>query len=194
MAETPTIHLMCGLVAAGKTAVARGLAQQLPAVRLSRDEWMLRLYGGRFDDTLYVERLGPCTELLWDVALAVVAAGSSVVLDWNFWSRERRSDARHRTDAVGVNLILHWVELPVEAVLERARDRLANQPADAHEISEDDVRHLAAIFERRTVVQPLPHLRCRNFGGSGISHQVVNRYAAQNAQPGLKILNTNFDV
>ena len=85
---------MCGLVGAGKTTLARELARELPAVRLSRDEWMLRLYGGRHDDPAYVERLVPCTELMWDVAFATVTAASSVVLDWNFWSRERRREAR----------------------------------------------------------------------------------------------------
>src|SRR2546430_17454666 len=38
----PTIHLLCGLVAAGKTTLAEQLAPALPAVRLSRDEWMIR--------------------------------------------------------------------------------------------------------------------------------------------------------
>ena len=59
MAAEPTIHLMCGLVAAGKTTLARRLAHDLPAVRLTRDEWMLRLYGGSYDDPSYVERLEP---------------------------------------------------------------------------------------------------------------------------------------
>lgn len=36
---------MCGIVASGKTSRARLLAAELRAVRLSRDEWMLRLYG-----------------------------------------------------------------------------------------------------------------------------------------------------
>jgi predicted kinase len=96
MPGEPEIHLMCGLVGAGKTTLALQLARQLPAVRLSRDEWMLRLYGSRHDDPVYIARLVPCTELMWDVSLATVTAGSSVVLDWNFWSRERRREARQR--------------------------------------------------------------------------------------------------
>jgi hypothetical protein len=57
----PTIHLMCGLVAAGKTTLARKLAEelQLPAVRLSRDEWMIRPYGLPHEDPAYVEQLAP---------------------------------------------------------------------------------------------------------------------------------------
>ena len=161
MSDTPTIHLMCRLVAAGKTTVARRLAQQLPAVRLSRDEWMLRLHGGRYDDPAYVERLGPCTELMWDVALAVLAAGSSVVLDWNFWSRALRSEARQRAAAAGANLMLDWVDPPIDEVVERARLRSARKPSDAHEITEDGVRHLAAIFEPPTEDEGIPFVRHR---------------------------------
>ena len=85
MDTEPTIHLLCGLVAAGKTTLAKQLARSLPAVRLSRDEWMIRLDG-----------------------------------------------------------------LPSEVVLERARRRLAAQPALAHRIDEEDVRHFEKIFEPPT--------------------------------------------
>ncbi|MGQ0431493.1 MAG: AAA family ATPase [Microthrixaceae bacterium] len=138
---------MCGLVAAGKTTLARQLAAELPAVRLSRDEWMLRLFGGRFDDPAYVERLAPCTALMWDVALEIVGSGSSVILDWNFWSRDRRADARHRAGAAEVGIVLHWLDLPVDEAVQRARLRLNARPADAHEIDEAGVRHFATIFE-----------------------------------------------
>jgi predicted kinase len=139
--------LVCGLVAAGKSTLARRLADELPAVRLSRDEWMIRLHGLGYEEPGYVERLGPCTELLWDTALAIVTADASVVLDWNFWSRERRADARRRAAAAGVAVRLHWLDLPVDVAVERARTRLAAQPADAHRIGEDGVRHMATIFE-----------------------------------------------
>jgi predicted kinase len=108
---------------------------------------MLRLHGGRFDDPDYVERLGPCTELMWDVAVEIVRSGSQVILDWNFWSRERRMEARRRAEAAGVGVIVQWVDLPIEDVVERARQRLGSRPADAHEIDEASVRHFATIFE-----------------------------------------------
>lgn len=145
--EEPTIHVMCGLVAAGKTTLARELSLELPAVRLSRDEWMLRLQGGRYDESAYVERLGTCTELMWDVALQVVAAGASVVLDWNFWSRERRADARHRAEAAGIHVVVEWLDVPAEDAVARARRRSGNKPTDSHEVDEEGVLHLSSIFE-----------------------------------------------
>jgi predicted kinase len=150
MSPEPTIHLMCGLVAAGKTTLARQLARDLPAVRLSRDEWMLRLYGGRYDDPTYIARLQPCTEVLWDVATGIVGAGSSVILDWNFWNRELRSQARHRADACGAALVVHWLDVPVDLAAQRAKARLNDHPPDAHDIDEGAVRQFATIFEPPT--------------------------------------------
>ena len=121
---------------------------------------MLRLYGGRHDDPAYVERLVPCTELMWDVALGTVTAGSSVVLDWNFWSRERRRrratrhDSRRRPE-------LHWLDVPVEIAAERARRRLDDPPGDAHEIDEDGVRHFASIFEAPEEAEGIAVIRHR---------------------------------
>lgn len=98
-----------------------------------------------YDDPTYVERLTPCTELLWDVAFEVLGAGSSVILDWNFWSRQRRADALHR--ARGHSVSLHWLDVPLEEVVRRAKDRVAQSPSDAHPVNEDGVRHFATIFE-----------------------------------------------
>ncbi len=110
----PRVHAMCGLIAAGKTELAKRLARELPAVRFSRDEWMRRLYDLAHDDPMYVERLPPCTALMWDVALDVLRGGVDVVLDWNHWSRQRRLDARRRAEAAGVDLVVHFVDVPIE--------------------------------------------------------------------------------
>lgn len=47
------VHLLCGLPGAGKTVYARGLEADLPAVRFTLDEWMLRLYSWSYDDPRY---------------------------------------------------------------------------------------------------------------------------------------------
>ena len=90
---TARIHLLAGLNGAGKTTLARQLEATLPAVRFSLDEWMLRLHGLSFDDERYPELAGKCRALIWDLTAQVVRTGTSVVLDWNMWSRERRADA-----------------------------------------------------------------------------------------------------
>jgi predicted kinase len=141
---------MCGLVAGGKTTLARRLAEELPALRFSRDEWMIRLHGLSYDDPRYVERLGPCTELIWDVAVEALRLGVNVILDWNHWSRRRRADAFGRARTTGFDVVVHFLDVPVATAIRRARHRLVTSPADAHRIDETAVRHSATIFERPT--------------------------------------------
>ncbi len=143
-ASEPAVHAMCGIVGSGKTTIARRLAVELPALRLSRDEWMLRLYALAYDDPAYVDSLGPCTDLMWDVARDALAAGVAVVLDWNHWSRERRAEANERCVALGVALHVHFLDADVETAVARA---LARVDAGSHVLDEAGVRHSASILE-----------------------------------------------
>ncbi|GAB3533651.1 hypothetical protein GCM10027403_08040 [Arthrobacter tecti] len=145
---TPKVHLLCGLNGAGKTTYARQLERELPAVRFSLDEWMLRLfpelpYSG--DD--YGRQASVCKDQLWTVALQVLATGTDVVLDWNQWSRRRRTFWKERANSAGYEALLHHIATPLDAALARSRARSASEPAWAHNLADDDVRHLASIFE-----------------------------------------------
>ena len=155
----PIVHLMCGLVAGGKTTLARQLAKELPALLFSRDEWMIRLYGLSYDDPRYVEHLDPCTELIWDVVMDALRLGVNVILDWNHWSRQRRADALDRARTAGFDAVVHFLDVPVDTAIQRARHRLSTRPADAHRIDAAAVRHFATIFEQPTDDEGLQIIR-----------------------------------
>jgi len=152
---SPCVHLLCGLVAAGKTTYARRLAADLPAVRFSLDEWMLRLYGLRYDDPRYVARIDTCTELIWDIALQVLDLGHDVVLDWNQWSRKRRRTWHRRAKGVGYQAVLHHIDVSVETAIEQALSRADPDVSGSHDrdvsgshpVDEAAVRHHQTIFE-----------------------------------------------
>jgi predicted kinase len=142
--EGPTVHLLCGLVGSGKSTYARALADRLPAVRFSLDEWMLRLYDERYDSPEYVSKLVPCKELIWDLALEVLRLGHDVVLDWNQWSRERRAEWRTRVERAGYRPVLHWIDVPLRVAIARTTARSDDH---AHVIDEAGVRQHSEIFE-----------------------------------------------
>ena len=152
----PHVHLLCGLVCAGKTTLAKRLAAELPAMRFSRDEWMLRLYGLRHDDARYVAALTPCTRLIWDVALDALRLGQNVIMDWNHWNPERRAESRDRAQSAGFDVVLHYVDVPLEVAVERARHRRADAAGDAHRIDEAGIRHFATIFQPPTAAEDIP--------------------------------------
>lgn len=141
------IHLLAGLNGAGKTTFARHLEATIPAVRFSLDEWMLRLYGLSFDDPQYPKLAETCRALIWDLTTQVVRSGSSVVLDWNMWSRQRRADAVRRAAELGVPCHLHHLVVSLEVAIERATDRTDQR---AHRLDADAIRHLSTIFEEPT--------------------------------------------
>jgi len=89
-----TVHLIYGYLGAGKTTFAKRLEDQVRGVRFSPDEWMVRLYGDNppaesFTD-LY-NRVRQTIDLQW---VRAVRYGAEVILDFGFWSRQSRDQAR----------------------------------------------------------------------------------------------------
>lgn len=153
------VHLVCGLVSSGKTTLAKRLAIELPALRLSRDEWLLRLFRLPHDNPRYVAAIEPCTLLMWDIALDALRLGNSVILDWNHWNAQRRAESRDRATSAGFDVVVHYLDVPIDVAINRARARLATAPADAHTIDEQGVRHFATIFEPPTPAERLAVVR-----------------------------------
>ena len=95
------------------------------AVILSVDEITLALFpegAGELLDT-YVER---AEGLLFRISLDIVRMGIDVILDWGFWTREKRDYARQFYKENGVACELHYLEVPDRLWQQRIaeRDRL----------------------------------------------------------------------
>lgn len=82
-----TLFLTVGLPGAGKTTRARQRAEELGALRLTPDEWMLPLCGEAEPDGKRDVVKG---RMLW-LALEAVTVGTNVVVDYGCWSRNARS-------------------------------------------------------------------------------------------------------
>ena len=145
--RTPQVHLLAGLNGAGKTTYARHLEGELPAVRFTLDEWMLRLHNLRYDNGAYPALAENCKSLIWDIALQVLRAGVDVVLDWNQWSRERRAEWAAKARAHGFEPGLHYIRVRLDTAIAQATIRNAQDQAYAHILDAAAVRHLASIFE-----------------------------------------------
>ncbi|MDO5661283.1 MAG: ATP-binding protein [Brachybacterium sp.] len=144
----PRVHLLYGLSGSGKTTHARRLSADGAAVRFTLDEWMLRLHPElSFDDDRYGERIDQVKDLIWSVADQVLAAGVDVVLDWNSWSRQRRSWAVTRARAAGVSVVLHRLLVGVDDASDRAEGRTRSNAAYAHPVTAAHNVHLASLME-----------------------------------------------
>ena len=89
--------LTCGLPGSGKTTLARQLAADRGAVRLTKDEWMWALGSSPWDRTSQdrVQRE------LWNLAQEILRLGLSVVLDFGLWSRVERDELRTAARRLG---------------------------------------------------------------------------------------------
>lgn len=123
--RTPTVILICGKIAAGKTTYARELCRQRNAVLLSCDEVMLTLFGpdaGEDHDRL----AAGVRRYLLQKALDILGIGTDVVLDWGFWRQEDRAEVRRFFAEAGFGCALHLVHPSEERRWAQIRGRNAS--------------------------------------------------------------------
>ncbi len=139
----PTLFVMVGLPASGKTTRARALEAEHGALRLTPDEWMIPLFGepeaGGKRDVLE-------GRFVW-LAVRALRAGVSVVLDLGVWGRDERSALRWFADQEGADCVL--VHLPVEQDEQQRRvtARWAADPASTFPMSPEDLAAHRRAFE-----------------------------------------------
>lgn len=120
--KQPRLVVLCGLPAAGKTTLARELADAYGAIRLDADEWKLALGIDPFDDDARVRLEGQ----LLDLAKRLLSLGTSVVLEWGFWARVERDALRDLARSVDARVELHFLDMPYDELVRRAVQRTAN--------------------------------------------------------------------
>lgn len=150
------LHLMVGLPCSGKTTAARTLEAEHAVLRLTTDEWHVRLFGDDFaeaddlDHTRHNQRHQVLEALLWDVAERALRLGVNVILDFGFWTRAEREDFRERAKRLGVGFRIHFTDAPEHVLLERLAARNANLPPGTFHIAESELRGWTSLFERPT--------------------------------------------
>src|SRR5215212_8471029 len=67
-----TLHLMVGLPCSGKTTLAQKLEHELPGLRLTLDEWHIRLFGQDAEEPEHDARHSLIEAILWNIASSAV--------------------------------------------------------------------------------------------------------------------------
>ncbi len=142
-----TLHLMVGLPCSGKTTLARALEREHAALRLTPDEWQVRLFGQDASEPEHDARHSLIEALQWEVAERALALGVDVVLDFGFWAREEREDYRSRAAELGAGSEVHFLDVPGDELLRRLARRNA-EPGLAFHIPEEMMRPWIEQFEK----------------------------------------------
>lgn len=142
----PTLFLICGLPGAGKTALAKQIAQERRALRLTPDDWMRPLFGTMTQEQLDAKRT-PVESVQWEVASRALELGIDVVLDWGFWSRQERDDFRARAAAVGAASEVLYLDVSLEELRARLRARNAILPQGNFVVTDAQLDRWWSLFQ-----------------------------------------------
>ena len=144
MAESSTrLVLICGLPASGKSTLARQLAPKIPAIRLDKDGWAAQLGADLWDDDFRVR----LEHQLWVLTQDLLTQGQSVILEWGHWARVERDEKRLRARALGVGVELHYLDAPLDELIERAERRNASGEWTGSPMTRAHFETWATIFQ-----------------------------------------------
>ena len=146
-----TLHLMVGLPCSGKTTQAHRLELERSALRLTPDEWQLRLFGQDSEEPEHNARHDQIEALLWELASQALGLGTSVILDFGFWAREEREDFRTRAKQLGASSEVHFLDVPEEELLRRLAVRNSEPSQDtSFKIPVEMMKPWIAFFQKPT--------------------------------------------
>ena len=147
----PTLYLTCGLPGSGKTTLAKQIEEELPAFRLTADEWLHELYP---DISTPEAELGPfrgrVERIQWQIAVRALKLGCNVVLDWGVWGKEERDLYRTVAREIGARVVLCVLDPPIAELWRRLSLRNEDRPFGAFEIAESELLRWSNHFQRPT--------------------------------------------
>ena len=95
--KQPIAYVICGFIGAGKTTFARKLEKETNAVRITKDEWMVKIFGNKItSDKNFEEYDHNIIELTRDFALKILKTGTDVIIDEGFWVKSQRDDIKKK--------------------------------------------------------------------------------------------------
>ncbi|MBV6636258.1 MAG: ATP-binding protein [Mameliella sp.] len=125
--EFPTLHMMCGKIAAGKSTLAAQLARPEGTVLITEDAWLDGLFADQMASPRdYVRCTGKLRAVMGPHVAALLRAGVSVVLDFAANTLDQRAWLRGILEATGAAHELHLLAPPDEVCLDRLRRRNAS--------------------------------------------------------------------
>jgi predicted kinase len=84
---------------------------------------------------------------LWVLSQDLLARGQSVILEWGHWARVERDEKRLGARALGVGVELHYLDAPLEELIERTERRNATGEWAASPITRAHFETWATIFQ-----------------------------------------------
>jgi len=122
----PTLHLICGKIAAGKSTLTARLGAAPHTVIVAEDDWLAHLYPGEQNSLAdYLRNSTRLRSVMGPHLVALLRAGLSVVLDFPANTLVSRAWMRSVFEQAGAPHQLHYLEADDETCKARLRQRNA---------------------------------------------------------------------
>lgn len=143
-----TLHLMVGLPCSGKTTLAKKLENELPALRLTPDEWQIPLFGQDANEPEHDDRHTIIETLLWELAKRALELEINVILDFGFWAKEEREDFRSRAKKLGARSEIHYLDVSEGELMRRLGERNSRPSQVSFIIGESAMKPWITFFQK----------------------------------------------
>ncbi len=143
---TPTLHMICGKAASGKSTLTANLGQAAATIVIAEDDWLAALYGDQMSSISdYVRCAAKLREVMGPHVVSLLKAGLSVVLDFPANTIATRTWMRGIAEGANVMHMLHYLDVPDELCKARLRARNASGE-HPFSVTDDQFDQLARHF------------------------------------------------
>lgn len=135
-AVKPTLHLLCGKIASGKSTLTARLGASPGTIIISEDTWLAALYKDEIQSVAaYVQCAAKLKNAMKSHLISLLNADVSVVLDFPANTRANREWMMDIITASGANNCLHYLNVSDDICKARLRARNAE---GAHDFAATD--------------------------------------------------------
>lgn len=136
--EHPTLHLVCGKIAAGKSTLTNSLRQQPDTILVKEDYWLARLFPDEQNCLAdYVRNATRLRDAMTAHLVDLLQSGLSVVLDFPANTPVSRMWMRSVFEQAGCAHQLHFLDVTDDVCKARLHQRNASGTHEFNVIDED---------------------------------------------------------
>lgn len=142
------LFFFCGKMAAGKSTLARTIADRENAVLFVQDQWLDTLYPNMIVNVAsYIEYSGRINRVLAPYLVTLLSRGISVVIDFPGNTRNQRAWFRSIIDQSGADHELHFLDTPDAICKAQLKARSAHLPAGTKWTTDEDFDLISSHFK-----------------------------------------------
>ncbi|URD60983.1 ATP-binding protein [Sphingomonas sp. KRR8] len=146
-----TLHMFCGIIASGKSTLAKQLSEDGCTAVVSEDRLLSSLYPGEIRTVQdYARCAGRLRNAIGPLIVHLLSEGVSVALDFQANTKDARAWMRSLFEKAGAQHKLDHIQAPEDVCLSRLQQRNASGTHE-YQVSETDFR----IFNS-FIVSPTP--------------------------------------